>query len=631
MVHHLKKEGLPKGFYTITSPTAYLTGAVRGDFPPLGNHIQGEMGGYWYPPVKILKGFEGSVEYTRVEDGVLLGFRYGYSWVTHHFSLPRLMVKRHVSLSGNTLEIQYVSSNAGVPLAIRLSLSRVPSWNTRLNFELTHTIHGDTVFLKWRAASLEIAASVSPTRGRLKSVDQSELVYTGIGGASIVLEVNRSKPQAGLVEDSYSLCVSSPKIYGEVYNRALRNLRGLVRADGLGVYFSAGHPEFPWLFGIDTCYIVEHTRFAGFSRLRGEALKSLLFHRDPKLGLIPHEVTHGGEIYNPGDLEETAFFVKLYIERALDSGSLQILGEAYKTCKTLLQSLEAFDEDGDLVAEGPGIVEREGREKGAKIDVACYTALAYRAMAQAAKILGRREKGEWEEAWRTITHEINAKYWCPKTQTYRQLKIGGEYVYTGDWTYVIPFATGIAPPERGVGLKRLAEEPYSGRFGLYLYENTEGIKPQKDGAEPPSMPIGTGLLASSLFRYGYHDEGWSVINKLVSIYGLSGPGYLAEIAPDLGCHTQAWSYSAYVSSLIEAALSPSYDGPTKTLSIDPPKRPKAYLEFRGLRFGDSLLDFKLDQNRLLITVGKGGVCLKRRGWKDIFELAETQSLELTLS
>ena len=625
-----KRRGVHQGFYTITSPTSYLTGAVRGGFPPIGQHIRGEMGGYWYPPVKILKGFECSAGSAKVEEGALQGFRYGYTWVTHLFTLAGLTVKRHVSLKGNTLEVHYTSSDYRYPLTVRLYTSRVPSWNTDLKFELTLRSQGDTVHLNWRAGTMNITAHTHPLKGKLVSIGRGQLVYTGIGGVHIELEVSQPPPRVRRLEDEYSTCTSHPRIYGEVYSRAMRNLSSLARADTLGEYFSAGHPEFPWLFGVDTCYVVEQTRFTGFSRLRRAALTSLLSNRDPRIGLIPHEVTHGGGVYNPGDLEETPFFVKLYLECAFDSGSLQLLEKAYKTCNTLLGFLERYDADGDLVAEGPGIVEREARERGAKIDVACYTALAYGAMAKAAKLLGDPECERWEKAWRTVTREINTGYWSVKTHTYRQLKLGGEYIDTGDWTYIIPFATGIAPPERGRDLSRLAKEPYSGRYGLYLNKNTETPKPSKGGGEPLSMPIGTGLLASSLFKYGYTDDGWRTVDKLISIYGMSGPGYLAEVAPNLGCHTQAWSYSAYASSLIEAALKPSYDGFTNTLIIDPPSEVKVNLWFRGLTFGNNHLDFNLDRTRCLIKVNAGRIKLRKSGGEECFELSEYGILELPI-
>jgi len=619
-----------QGFYTITSPTSYLTGAVGGGFPPLGQHIRGEMGGYWYPPVKVLGGFECTVDSVKVEEGVLQGFRYGYTWVTHLFKLPGFSVKRHVSLRGNTLEVRYTCGDCGRPLTLSLYTSRVASWNTDLSFGLTLRNRGGTVHLNWRANSVSVEGRVSPVRGRLVSAGGGRLVYKGIGEVCVELEVRRPPPRMERIEDHYSTCTSHPKIYGDVYSRAMRNLLSLARADPLGVYFSAGHPEFPWLFGVDTCYVVEQTRFAGFGWLRGAALRSLLSNRDSRVGLIPHEVTHGGEIYNPGDLEETPFFIKLYLEYALDSGDLHSLGEAYETCATLMGFLERYDKDGDLVAEGPGIVEGQGRERGAKIDVACYTALAYRAMAKAAQLLGRPEYEQWVKASDTIIEEVNTGYWSNKTHTYRQLKIEGEYVDTGDWTHVIPFATGIAPPERGGDLSRLAREPYSGRYGLYLKKNTGTPKPGAKGGGPPSMPIGTGLLASSLFRYGRMDDGWRVVDKLVSIYGLSGPGYLAEIAPNLGCHTQAWSYSAYASSLIEAALKPSYDGSTNTLTIDPPREAKINLWFRGLTFGKNRVDFRLDGERCQVKVTAGRITLRRGERGERFELNEVGGLELPI-
>ncbi len=600
------------GFYTITSPQCYLTGAADGGFPPVGQHIKGEMGGFWIPPVKLLSSIGCTLDSEPVEAHRANGFRYGYTWVTHRFSWSHTEVKRHIAVSDSGLHVEYSANRPESTLEVQLAISSVSSWHSGLEFKCTAKMEGHTVVLTWTAPGRRLEATVN-TSGDTSSLIGRTLRFTGRGSVSVDLRTSwvASRGPHRSIRDIHSYLTSTPKVYGVVYNRSLTNLLHLARTDGLGQYFSAGHPEFPWLFGIDTCYVVDHTRFAGLSRLRRAALRTLLAHRHPKVGLIPHEVTHGGVVYNAGDMEETPFFVKVYLELALDSGRASDLADAYSTSKLLLEALARHDADGDLVAEGPGIVERPGREEGAKLDVACYTALAYRSMAEAARRLGYPEHQDWDKRWRTVAHEINNKYWDPRTATYRQVKFNGNYLDTGDWTHILPYTTMIAPAERAAHLGKLAREPYAGVYGLYLTRSDRHVDHGDRGrTRPQSMPLGTGLLASALFRYGLTPEGWNTVDKIVGLFGLSGPGYIAEIAPDQGCHTQAWSYSAYVSAVIDGALRPNYDGFTNTLTLDPPRNPGLNLVFKDMWFGRNSVDIHVETERLLVKVNHGKIRLR---------------------
>src|ERR1700745_2776575 len=43
--------------YLTAGDRTYIVGTQNGDFPDLGGHVKGEMGGLWMPPVKLLDGF----------------------------------------------------------------------------------------------------------------------------------------------------------------------------------------------------------------------------------------------------------------------------------------------------------------------------------------------------------------------------------------------------------------------------------------------------------------------------------------------------------------------------------------------------------------------------------------------
>src|SRR5436190_6621371 len=43
--------------YLTPGDRAYVVGIQNGNFPDLGSHVKGEMGGLWMPPVKLMDGF----------------------------------------------------------------------------------------------------------------------------------------------------------------------------------------------------------------------------------------------------------------------------------------------------------------------------------------------------------------------------------------------------------------------------------------------------------------------------------------------------------------------------------------------------------------------------------------------
>src|SRR6185436_16001518 len=43
--------------YLTAGDRTYIVGTQNGNFPDLGGHVKGEMGGLWMPPVKLLDGF----------------------------------------------------------------------------------------------------------------------------------------------------------------------------------------------------------------------------------------------------------------------------------------------------------------------------------------------------------------------------------------------------------------------------------------------------------------------------------------------------------------------------------------------------------------------------------------------
>ncbi|SEP09156.1 hypothetical protein SAMN04487948_113125 [Halogranum amylolyticum] len=78
--------------YVATGTRGYVVGTESGGFPPMGWHIQGEMGGVWTPPLKLLDGIWFGVDGEWLDDAT--SFTSGYGHVTMTFEHDDLTVER---------------------------------------------------------------------------------------------------------------------------------------------------------------------------------------------------------------------------------------------------------------------------------------------------------------------------------------------------------------------------------------------------------------------------------------------------------------------------------------------------------------------------------------------------------
>src|SRR4249919_3539830 len=58
--------------YLTPGDRTYVVGTQNGNFPDLGSHVKGEMGGLWMPPVKLMDGFWVKLSDAHAKSGVWL-------------------------------------------------------------------------------------------------------------------------------------------------------------------------------------------------------------------------------------------------------------------------------------------------------------------------------------------------------------------------------------------------------------------------------------------------------------------------------------------------------------------------------------------------------------------------------
>jgi len=83
------------------------------------------------------------------------------------------------------------------------------------------------------------------------------------------------------------------------------------------------------------------------------------------------------------------------------------------------------------------------------------------------------------------------------------------------------------------------------------------------------MTIATGVQAVSEGNYGRTDEAMWYVNKIVQTFSRKLPGSIAEMMPDYGCFTIAWTSYGIVLPLIQHVFGIQPDAVHKTVVFDP--------------------------------------------------------------
>ena len=161
--NHGENQGEP---YVTAGDRAYLIGTQDGNFPDMGGHVPGEMGGLWVHPIKLIDGFQASARDNATGQEQILskaaefinypyGNRFKYGPVLDSLEVERFQF----SPDGQPgVVVQYTFSNsAGRPRELRFQLlvktDLLPVW---LSEKLGITDAPDSVI--WQPATRRFLA-----------------------------------------------------------------------------------------------------------------------------------------------------------------------------------------------------------------------------------------------------------------------------------------------------------------------------------------------------------------------------------------------------------------------------------------------------------------------------------------
>jgi glycogen debranching enzyme len=465
--------------YVTAGDRAYLIGTQDGNFPDLGGHVPGEMGGLWLHPIKLIDGFWSQVTDSATHQEAPLsesadfvtypyGTRFRYGAVLDSLEIERFQF----SPDGQPgLIVQYEFKNAAArkrdltfQFSVKTELRPVwfsdhlgisdardtAAWQPAYRRFIAKDTH-NAWFAVWGAtpsagalpipspepihtsgmgvtAASSYSLSVAPNGTSTltfviagSATDSTEAVnaYRYLARHHATLLASKKAHYASLIERA-RVTIPDRRLQ-KVYNWVKINAEWLVRdVPGIGRGLGGGLMEYPWWFGTET-YSLQALMATGDFDLVRQTLR-LLKSQSMKAngnGRIAHEVTTNGAISNPGNTQETAQFI-LTVDKLFEwTGDLAFAREMYPAMTMGIHwLLTDMDQNEDLFPEGYGIMEVSGLN-AELIDVAVYAQQALKATAHIAGILNEPDAAErYSHLASQLATRINERFWVEEEGSY---------------------------------------------------------------------------------------------------------------------------------------------------------------------------------------------------------------------
>ena len=464
--------------YSASGDRVYLIGNQDGTFPDLGWHVEGEMGGLWRHPIKLMDGFTASISidnriacldkaisFTNYPIGNVIDF----GIVSSNLSVKRLhfvpdaeegmvLLFQFDNLSGEEMNFEF-QFNAYVDL--------MPVWLSeqkgmldgadQINFDpMTNIFTGkdekNDWFTVWSSASdilltpSEVSCEMN-TKGNGAAAgfslpvnlpaDSNTIIPVFIAGsdkseiqaletlAELRLDLmekwTKKKNRLQSLKELAEIQIPDSELQ-QAFEWVKYNTDWLVReVPGIGRGFGAGLQDYPWWFGVDTEYTVQGLIATGRKELVYESIELIhsLSEAENGNGKIVHEVSTNGVVFNSGNINETPQFASMIWEVYRWTGDRDFLEKYFPTIeKGLNWLLMENDQDANLLADGYGMMEIHGLESE-MIDVASYSQKAFADAAKMAEVLEKTELAKsYQEIAETLAERINTDFWVPEFGSY---------------------------------------------------------------------------------------------------------------------------------------------------------------------------------------------------------------------
>ena len=635
-----------------------MVGHQNGSFPDLGWHVKGEMGGIWNHPIKLMDGFELTVDWGDLS----LKLDSATSFINYPFAN-----KHTYDLSVNNLQIERLQfvpdGKEGILIQYKLENLSKNTQNLNLVFngfadlimvwlgEQTQMIDGEdkAEFLKnigawlikdyqnpWYvifgsnmrpsehssgksthpgmgiAGNLTYEITLQPNEiqlinftiaGSYLSKEQALATYDSIQNTSINYLKSKKLRYSELAEQSK--LIIPDKDLQEAFEWLKYNCDWLIRdVPEIGRGITAGIPDYPWWFGVDSEYALQ-----GYMAIGQTGIVTNTIHLIDSVsnvingnGKILHEMSTNGAVFNKGNINETPQFVSLIWQTYLWNGDVQFLKKYFPTVKKGLNwLLSENDSNKNLFPDGFGMMEIHGLDSE-MIDVAVYTQKAFADASNMAIELGEDTLAiEYGEVAHILKDKINEEFWSEDFSSYADF-IGtdeqalqliedaivradtlnkpwaiaeleetkksilrnpsGElkpFVLHHNWVVNTPMEMKIADKEKAIKALQTAEN-FVNPFGAFVTGiDRDTSAGSDDGSFKGSkifsytgavMTLPTGVMAIAENNYGRPDNALNYLKRMTRTFSYALPGSIYEVSPDYGMITQAWNIYSFAIPIV---------------------------------------------------------------------------------
>ena len=453
----------------------YMVGYQDGSFPDLGWHIDGEMGGIWDHPIKLMDGFHAQITIQGTDNSFCLDSAHkfvNYPYANKHYyqwTAENILIERAQfvpdSIEGAIIQFKVINENEAkrdISFSFTGLTDLRPTWlgersnmidaNDEVIFD--HTLSaaiGKDNNNPWYVAfgsrlkadgfSMEAVSCAPGKRTGLGKNTSLKFSVSIDGGQSVIIPIyiagsyesedklrlnfkllkSKADKLLQLKATRYQLITNTAKLtisdrgVQQMYEWLKYNTEWLVRSvPEQGVGLSAGLPDYPWWFGCDNTYALQGVLATGDHSLVKNTI--LLLNKISKQtnanGRIIHEVSTNGSVYNPGNVNETAQFITLVWNYYAWTGDKALITQLYPDIQKGIAWLQKEkDPDNNGYPNGSGMMEIPGLDTE-MIDVAAYMQQAYASAARLAEAVGDKISAHaYQELADELKMKINNEWW----------------------------------------------------------------------------------------------------------------------------------------------------------------------------------------------------------------------------
>lgn len=531
--------------YTTAGPKIYSIGSQGGQFPEIGFHVPGEMGGIWLHPIKLLDGFRTSVvnlDNNKISNldnadtfkSYPMASQFEYKLEEENLHIVRTdFVIDQIPVLVIEYKIKNISKeNKTIGLELDIDSDLSPVWLGAQNGmkdgrDFIFEIDSLNNFLLIKDSLSSWFAGIGFDGGSFSCVGKQKSCYTGKGitvnlshnvfvnsesEEIIRLYISGSTENENIVktylvkgrdelndfvkqkinrykEIDMMASISIPdKDVEQIYRWGKYNIDWLVReVDGLGRGISAGLPDYPWFFSNDqssTINAILGTRDASLFIDSWNMLKRESDKFNGYSGRIIHEMSSNGSVYDKGRMEESQEFIITAWNIFTWTGDLEFLKTYYEHGKKVWEFLLQHDKNKNLYIEGYGGTEIEGLNDE-MLDVAVYTQCFLEVMSKMAKTLGKEKESEdYMDKAIILKRQINDDWWIEDESRF------GDFISSKDKAIkLIDVALSkrvdknrnMWAKNKLLNLKRKIEDGTYANKSYAVFYNTTGILPLSEG------------------------------------------------------------------------------------------------------------------------------------------------------